>query len=533
MARVLKHWLLWGLAALCLSAGTAPAQTPKSGGILRIYQRDNPASASIHEEATYSTTIPFMGVFNNLILYDQKIPRNSEETIRPELATAWSWSADGLRLTLKLREGVVWHDGKAFSSADVKCTFDLLRDKAADKFRKNPRKSWFPNIADVAPNGPNEVSILLTRRQPSILAMLASGFMPMYPCHVPQNTQRTKPIGTGPFMVAEFKQNEIIRFVKNPRYWKPGLPYLDGIEMPIIVQRSTAILAFEAGKVDMTFPWEVTWPLRRDIIARMPEATCYWGPMNVNYNLIVNRDKPPFDNPDIRRAMALALDRKAFIDLLFEGQADTGGAVQPRPEGLWGMPDEMKTAMPGYGPDVAANRAEARAIMAKLGYGPDKKLQVKVSTRNIPAYRDPAVILIDHLKEAYIDGELDPMDTSIWFARLVKKDYAVGLNITGNAMDDPDQAFYENFGCGSERNYSGYCNPELEKLVDRQSMETDLDARKKLVWEIDRRLQEDVARPTILYQRGATCWHKKVHGYTPMVNTAQNGYRFEDMWLDQ
>ena len=89
---------------------------------------------------------------------------------------------------------------------------------------------------------------------------------------------------------------------------------------------------------------------------------------------------------------------------------------------------------------------------------------MKVSTRNIPQYRDPAVILIDHLKEIYMDGELDPVETSQWFSKVARKDYALGLNTTGNGVDDPDQNFYENFSCKSERNYTGYCNPEIEKL---------------------------------------------------------------------
>ena len=124
----------------------------------------------------------------------------------------------------------------------------------------------------------------------------------------------------------------------------------------------------------------------------------------------------------------------------------------------------------------------------RLGYGPDKRLAVKVSTRNIPTYRDPAVILIDQLKEIYIDGELDVVDTAQWFPKVARKDYTVGLNLTGNGVDDPDQTFYENYACGSERNYTGYCNPEIDKLFDQQSAETDVEKRKKLVWEIDKKL---------------------------------------------
>src|ERR1019366_9104513 len=151
------------------------------------------------------------------------------------------------------------------------------------------------------------------------------------------------------------------------------------------------------------------------------------------------------------------------------------------------MPPEMVRTMVGYDPDVAKSRAEARKIMAGLGYGPDKRLKIKVSTRNIPVYRDPAVILIDQLKEIYIDAELDVVETANWFSKIARKDYAVGLNLTGNAVDDPDQAFYENYACGSERNYTKYCNKDLEKLFDQQSMESNKEKRRKLVWEIDRK----------------------------------------------
>ena len=96
--------------------------------------------------------------------------------------------------------------------------------------------------------------------------------------------------------------------------------------------------------------------------------------------------------------MALALDRKAFIDILFEGQADIGGALLPPPDGVWGMPAEMMQTCWATTRTSQKNREEARAIMEKQGYGPDKRLKVKVSTRNIAAYRDPAVILIDHLQ---------------------------------------------------------------------------------------------------------------------------------------
>jgi len=188
--------------------------------------------------------------------------------------------------------------------------------------------------------------------------------------------------------------------------------------------------------------------------------------------------------------------------------------------------------LPGYDPDVLKNRAEARDIMEKLGYGPAKRLEVKVSERNIAIFRDPAVILIDQLKEIYIDGELDPIETANWFPKIYRKDYQIGLNLTGVGVDDPDAQLYENYACGSQRNYTGYCNPELQKMFELQSMETDQEKRKRLVWEIDRRLQEDQARPIVYHLRFATCWQPRVKGLRMMVNSVFNGWRFEDVWLD-
>src|SRR5258708_18641026 len=173
---------------------------------------------------------------------------------------------------------------------------------------------------------------------------------------------RTKPIGTGPFKFVEFKANESIKLPRNLDYSKKGLPHLDGIEFTIIPNRSTAILAFVAGKFDLTFPTEVSIPLLKDVKTQAPNAVCVVAPNNVSTNIIVNSSNPPFDNLDIRRALALALDRKAFISIMSEGQADVGGAMQPAPEGLWAMPKDMMETIPGYGPDINANREAARKL---------------------------------------------------------------------------------------------------------------------------------------------------------------------------
>ena len=342
---------------------------------------------------------------------------------------------------------------------------------------------------------------------------------------------RSHPIGTGPFKFVEFKPNEVIRVTRNPDYWKTGRPYVGGIEWTIVKDVSTRLLSFIAGRADVYFG--VSIPQLQDVKTQVPQAICDDFLVNGSRNLIANRSAPPFDNPDLQRAMSLTLDRQAFIDIMGSGRGALGGAMEPPPEGLWGMPGDMLKALPGYGPDVAVRRAEARQIMERLGYGPDKRLAVMVAARNVSTWLEPAVILIDQLKEIYIDGELEPVDTTQWYPRLMRKDFKVGLNVTESEVDDPDAQFYENYVCGALRNYTGYCNKSVDALVDRQSRESDVNKRRQLVWEIERKLIEENARPDIWYVRGVNCRQPWVNGLVSMVNSIYNGSRFEDVWLDK
>src|SRR5271167_552826 len=151
-----------GALLIAISAGGS-AFAQNRGGILKMYTPDSPASMSIHEEATVFAQGPMMGVFNNLIMFDQHVPQNSLDSIVPDLATGWSWNEDGTELTFPLRQGVKWHDGKPFTAADVKCTWDLLLEQSSEKFRVNPRKTSYKNLERVTTNGDYEVTFHLKR----------------------------------------------------------------------------------------------------------------------------------------------------------------------------------------------------------------------------------------------------------------------------------------------------------------------------------------------------------------------------------
>lgn len=523
------------LALLCIALiAASPAAAQKKGGTLRLYHNDNPPSASLLEESTIASVTPFSAVFNNLVIFDSTKVHESIDTIIPDLAESWSWDSTNTKLTFKLRQGVKWHDGQPFTAKDVQCTWRMLIGKSdAKDFHRNPRKIWYSKLQDVSVNGDYEATFELSEPQPSLPVLLASAFSAVYPCHVPQQVMRTKPIGTGPFKFVEFKRGDSIRLVRNPDYFKKDRPYLDEITFRMIDNRATRMLAFSTGDYDITFPSDVSIPLMNDMKARAPKAICQTIQTGTQINLMVNRVNPPFDNADIRKAMSLSLDRKAFNTILMEGTGTLGGAMLAKPEGEWGMPPDMVAQLTGYGPDTAGNVAEAQAIMQKLGYSDSMPLPIKIQTRNLPSYRDAAVIVADQLKKIYISGELDILDTPRWYARLAKKDFTIGLNVTGVSVDDPDGNIVENYSCQSERNYTQYCNAAVDKLLAAQSRELDREKRKKLVWDIERILVADAARPIILHSAAGNCWQPYVKGYTPHDNSQYNYVRYEDVWLDK
>jgi peptide/nickel transport system substrate-binding protein len=518
--------------AICM-APPFPAAAQKHGGTLNVYISANPTSLSILEEVSFTTVMAAGPVFNGLVVFDPLKPVGGIDTVIPELAESWVWDESGTKLRFKLRQNVKWHDGKPFTAKDVQCTWQWLNGKSDDYFRKNPRRVWWTNLKEVTVDGDHEVTFHFARPQPSVIALLGSGFGVVYPCHVSAKDQRTNPIGTGPFKFVEFKSNEKVRLVRNHDYWKKGLPYLDAVDYTIVGNRSTRVLGLIARAFDLTTTGDITVPIMNDIAAQAPHIVCTLGPTNVSANVLVNDKRPPFDNLKLRQALALALDREAFITILSQGASSISGNMMPLPEGLWGMPKEKLEVLTGYSGTIEERRSKARKMMEELGYSAQKKLGMKVSTRDLASYKEAAVILVDQLNQLHFGAELEIIESTVWFARAARQDYAVALNLTGSSVDDPDATLVESYACDSEYNFTKYCNPEVTKLLELQSAERDVVKRRELVWEIERILNEDVARPVILHGRSAQCRQPYVKGHVRAANSIYSNWRLEQTWLDK
>ncbi len=525
--------LVVGLALLLLPAA-ASAESPKFGGVLNLMQREELAVGfAIHETATIATVWPALPCFSNLVVFDQLKRVESAESVVGELAEKWSWQ-DGYRnLVFFLRKDVHWHDGKPFTSRDVKFTFDLVREapEAQAKLRVNPRKDWYANVEAVEAAEPHTVVFRLKRPQPSLLLMLSSGQSPVYPAHVPPAEHRNRCVGTGPFKLKEWRKGEFVEYVRNPDYFVKGRPYLDGLRYLIIAERGTRTAAIQSGRLDASSPGETTRTISEQLKAAVPGMVITPVGSGTADNLLINATRPPFNEVRVRRALSFAIDRHAYVRTVAQGGAAVGAALAPRPYGLWGLVEKDLAQLPGYG-NPAQDKAKARALLAEAGFGPANPLRAEVLVRGIATYLDFASFVIGELKQVGVEGTLKQVDTVQWYGLLTRKDYQIGANISGFGLDDPDANFYENFSCASVRNYTGYCNEQVMKLIDQQSQELDPKKRLVLVQQILKKLEEDAARPMM-------GWRIDYHAQWPYVkNLVPHHYlytygRMQDVWLDR
>jgi peptide/nickel transport system substrate-binding protein len=361
--------------------------------------------------------------------------------------------------------------------------------------------------------------------------MLASGYTPVYAAHVPPASYRTTCVGTGPFKLKEWRKGEFVEFVKNPDYFVKGRPYLDSLKYVVIKERGTRTAAIQAGQVDVTFPGETSKTTAEQLKKAVPQLVITPYSTNVNDNMIMNIKKPPFDNLKVRLAVSRAIDRRALIQAVHQGGASVGASLAPKPHGVWGLLEKDLTALPGYG-KPADEKAAAKKLLAEAGITAQHPLRVEMVTRAIALYVDMASFVINELKQVGIESSLKQIDTAQWHSMATRGDYQIGANLTGIGPDDADANFYENYACGSPRNYSQYCNEQVMKMIEQQSQEIDAKKRLALVQAIQKKLEEDAARPVLSWRLDYFTVWPHVKNLIPHQSIYNFG-RMQEVWSDK
>jgi len=225
--------------------------------------------------------------------------------------------------------------------------------------------------------------------------------------------------------------------------------------------------------------------------------------------------------PARRLAANHASDRHAINKAESRGYSRITGSIIPATfDFYWGPP------VSPYDP------ARAKKLLAEAGFGPSKPLKLSVSTRAIPIYVDIASYIIDQFKQVGIEATLDQIETGVWHPKMTRGEFDVAVNTTGIGPDDPDANFYENFKCGSPRNYSAYCSEEIDSLIEKQSQTADEKKRQQIVQEIDKRLQLDGARLMLGWSKEYVVMWPYVKNLVPHQSIYNYG-RMQEVWLDK
>jgi peptide/nickel transport system substrate-binding protein len=500
----------WGAAALA-------AQEKQAGGILAIgLYLDPPNFDPISN--TSGTILATMGpCYNGLVVYN---PANQDEIIG-DLAESWEFAPDGKALTFNLISGVTFHDGKPMTSADVKASFDVMRDPPAGT--SSPRAPALAMIASI--DAPDETTVRFNLHQPapSLLNILAGGWMLVMPKHIlgEKGNMKEQVVGTGPFKMASVQAGVSIELVRNPDYHVPERPLLDGIKFYIVPDQGTALSYLTTGQLSL-LP-SLTGQSKGASIA--PEIKVLEGLGSSCYGVTYNTTVAPFDSMDLRKACTLAIDRQAAIQILGNGLGTLAGIALPP----WNLPEQELLAIPGYGLDVAANREEARRIMAELGLADG--LAVNMLVRRTSHHEAASVFIQDQWAGIGIKVTLEPQDSANFFATVAAGDFQVHASGAGSySVIDPDAMLAGLVSCGDNTLAYLNCDTEVRDLFLAQSQTLDQEARRKLVNELEVLLLKKYNVSYMYWPSRQMAMSTNVMDMT-LHRNIDNNVRMEGVWL--
>ena len=507
------------------SASQAPAaeEKPQSGGILKIhYLAQQPLDLDALSSTASGTIARARPAYSALVRYDPAKSAESE-VIAPDIAERWEISADGKTLTFFLRKSVKWHDSAPFTAADVKYTFDRILDpkdpRAVDMTRKREGMAVVDKVEVV-----DDLTVRFLLKQPSasVLSWLGYGGFMIVPKHAWDKMDPAKDVmGTGPYRLKQYQPGVTIEYERNPDYFLKGRPYLDGVTEYFLKDNATRIGAFETKQLDLLRGLDQP-ALWEQIHTDVPEAQLVpWNAVRPLF-LGVNLGRKPYDDPRVRKAIFLALDRRAGTELLVGDWGAVGGYMTP---GTYALSQTELSKMPGYG-DPRLQVAEAQKLMADAGYPQGFKANM-VTSSNFPLYEAGAVWAKDQLqKNLKIDASIEVLTNAAYSPRRQEGQFDLLVIYAAGFFADPSGAAdYWRPG-----NYFAFKDQELFDALLKQDRTLDVTERKRLVNDMERKLLQEGPYSVITWTKQGTAIYPWVKGHFESVGLYSN-HTYDQVWL--
>ena len=506
---------------------------PKHGGIVRMGIPVRPPHFDLHQSGTIFNLGAMGCMFDNLIRRD---PRDGGKTIIPDLAHSWQIAKDGKTYTFFLRKDVLFSDGAELTADDVKATFDRIAKPPQGI--SIPRSILFKAVTEINARDKYTVEFKLSEARPVnfMMSALASGFnVILRKKTLEDNYYDLRKVqvypGTGPFRSVKYTENEVWIMEKNKNYWSKELPYLDGIEfyhvLPFSPEMASAILA---NRVDYVFATDPATFRKATATPTMSTVTHY---QSVLHATMINNKRKPFEDPRVRRAMHLALDRPALIEVVKDvAPMMAGGFLYPFSE--FAAPQQEREKCLGHQADPAAAIKEARALMAAAGHSDGIK-GLDFMVREIAIFKLWSQAIQAMLKESLnIECNLRTVVDSVWFADAASGNCDLAIGGLVSALLDPSDYFNAWYGKDGPQNYSLWSNQEFQALSAEIDREIDAEKRQELIRQAEAIMEQDPPLLPVAWERIHELWYNYVRGRNPQGSFGiYDTVRHDTVWLDK
>ncbi|KQP47715.1 ABC transporter substrate-binding protein [Pseudorhodoferax sp. Leaf274] len=506
-ATVLAGVPAWAL----LEASSAMAQTSTADGTLTaVLNPEPPVLVSFSNTAGTSVTVSSK-VLEGLLEYSHDL------TPRPQLATSWTVSPDGLEYLFKLREGVKWHDGKPFVAADA--AFSILLSK-----RYHPRgTATFANLAAAEAVDARTLRLKLSKPAPYLLLALSAGETPILPSHrydaetAVQNPLNAAPIGTGPFRFKQWERGSHIIYERNPDYWQPGKPKVQQLVFRIIPDIAARLNGFQNKSIDLgeSSPIPLSEVPKLGAYPHLATSTVGYEDNATITMLEFNLERPVFQKPEVRQAIAHAISREQIRNIAFYGYAVP--TVAP----------VSKSSFPRFHLDVADpypyDVEKANRLLDAAGYprkGSAHRFELTIHANPFgEGFKRTAHYVRSALARVGINVIVREQDPGS-YVRSVYTDREFDFTVSGvSTMFDPTvglQRIYWSKSFNTKvpwSNANKYQNPEVDRLLEAAAIETDAARRADLFKQFQAIVVKEIPSIALVQTQNVTVYNKRVDGF--------------------
>lgn len=487
-------------------------QAPKRGGILTEARTVEAVGLDPHVNTNLEAPMRLMP-----LMYDCLVVVDPEYQLMPQIAESWEMK-DERTYVFYLRKEVKFHNGRELTVEDVKYTFDRILDPETGA---SAPASNIPDVDSV--DILNSDTIQFKLKEPN-----ATFGYNLYRCFiVPQEVQdnptdflMSNVIGTGPFMLDEWKPDTEMKLVRNPDYWKADLPYLDGITIRIFPEEPTAIAALRAGAVDhFTLDDANNFELLKlnpDIDLTLLSTP---GPVFMNFN----DDKSPMNDLKVRQAMSQALDRSEFVRVVGAGLGSVSGILTPAFRDYFLPPEELPFY--DYNPDKAKQLLKESSV-------PDGFKMDCLFITTSPVMKGQAELCKAYWEDIGIEVELRGLESTVWVNTVIEtRDFYFTTNLTLQGPT-PEQLLTNMVACESYMaELYGPCFPELDDMVIQAKAMTDMEARKDLWKDIQIFVAEHLPLITTYAPTEVDAKQRWVKDFRTWPDKVHRGWEY--VWLDK